>query len=91
MAVIMNRVVKGSCAFQLSSLAANHTWGPCSVSLVTKSKEEYGKVNVLLRYVTPDDYFVSPQISIDSANPLFFSFTIRGANLYVRTVSLNDR
>ena len=84
-------MVKASCTFQLSNLAANHTWGPQSLSLINKSKEEYGRVNALLRYVTPDDYFISPQVSIDVAIPLFYSFTIQGVNLYVRLFPLRDR
>ena len=85
-----HRVTKASCTFLLSNLAANHTWGPQTLSLTSKSKGEYGQVTALLRYVTPDDYFVSPNVSIDMATPLFYSFTIKGVNLYVRVVSLCD-
>ena len=90
MVVFRNRVVKASCMFRLKNLAANHTWGPLTMSLIDKSKEEYGKINALLRYVTPDDYFVSPKVSIETAIPLFYSFTVQAANLYVRISSLDD-
>lgn len=81
----MYRKVAATYELNLSSLVQNPTWGPYTVSLVKKKAGiNYGRIGLLVQYVAYTSFFMTPQtVDIDTATPMFFVVTIRGASIAV--------
>ena len=86
----MIRKVVATYELNLSSLLEKPTWGPYTVTMVTRKSSTYGRIGLKVQFVAYDTLFHTPE-TVDTDTPAFFVATVHGASLAVLNRFVGNR